>query len=246
MRNYRLFGGYGLSYNLGPTIFTKLTSFKLQDGQGRLFLENKKVLDNVERDLGIAGYAVPVHPEDDWTVNRIPHIFTDSLVKNHGFSYSDATRLQVAIAVEGFLRHPARYCVSVAETMYALLFEHHETVPSITDVFPFSSNLPYWLRAVFRSFVAINALFFLLFAGVVLWRKEAPYFGRWLPLAIVTYGYLSVAMIQVGFSRYTIPWVPFAALCAAYAVMSPAAYVMKKTVGLHKRIRGESAPRHHQ
>lgn len=242
LRNYRLHGGYGLSYNLGPNIFTKLTSFKLQDDQGRRFLENKTVLENVEHDLGITGYTVPEHPEDDWTVNRIPHVFTDSLVKNHGFSYSRATELQVAISVEGFLRHPARYCVSVTETMNALLFEHHETVPSIADVFPFSENLPYWMRAVLRSFVALHAFFFLLFAGILVWKKEVPYSGRWLPLAMVGYGYLSVAMIQVGFSRYTIPWAPFAALCAAYAVISPAAYVMKMTIDLHKRSAENQSP----
>jgi hypothetical protein len=234
VRNYRLYGGYALSYNLGPNIFTKLTSFKLQDNQGKKYIQNKAVLENVERGLDIAGYAVPEHPEDNWTVNRIPHVMMDSLVKNHGYSYSRATQLLTAMSIEGFSRHPVRYGISVAETMYALLFEHHETVPSIADVFPFSQHLPYWLRALLRSFVVIHAFFFLLFASIVLWKKESLFSARWIPLAILCYGYLSVAMIQVGFSRYTVPWTPFAAMCAAYASICPVGYVMRKINGLHK------------
>jgi hypothetical protein len=240
-RNYRLYGRYALSYNLGPTIYTKLTSFKLQNDRGKHFIQSKIILDNVEQSLGIKGYAVPEHPEDNWTVNRIPHVMMDSLVKNHGYSYGRATQLLTAVSVEGFLRHPVRYGKSVAKTMYALLFEHHETPPSIADIFPFSQKLPYLLRAPLRSFVAIHAFFFLLFASSLLWRKERLFSVRWVPPALLFYGYLSVAMIQVGFSRYTVPWMPFAAMCAAYTGIHSARYVMEKLAYFLKKRRKLSA-----
>jgi hypothetical protein len=222
LRNQRLYGGYALSYHLGPNIFTKLTSFKLQDTDGKKFSIVKPVLLNVEQDLGIAGYAEPEHPEDNWDVNKIPHRMMDSLVKNHGYSYSNATGLLTAVSIEGFLRHPGLYARSIVKTGYALLFEHHETVPAIADVFPKSGYFPYAVRAPVRSFVTLDSFLFLLFVCFGLWKRERLVSAVWLPFLIVCYGYLSVAMVQVGFSRYAVPWTPFAAMIAAY-VMSEAA-----------------------
>jgi hypothetical protein len=218
LRNFKISGQYAMSANFGAVAFTKASTFDCLDGQGKNFKQLEKPLENVLVDLNLTGLKTPAIPEDDWQVNRIPHALIDSLKTYHGFSYAQAGKLLGKAAMEGFIRHPLRYMSSVGNSFSALLFEHRDMYPDIKDIAPIDASNMYKLFArMLRGMVYVSGYVFLLFPIALVFRGNKKG-GLLMPFWVVILMYGATAAIQIGLTRYTLPWEPLKALCAAYVV----------------------------
>lgn len=207
IRNLNTFGSYGLSYQLGPNIFTKICSYNLEPVKGRTFDQIKKVYYDIRSQIYSPEKKAP---EDDWELNKIPHLLIDSLI-NNGYSPSVAGNLLVKASIEGFFQNKAAYISSIWKALCTMLFEYHDIYPSLEYVFPIDSMFfDLWIvRAVFRGIATISGFFLFLFPVYLLLsgiKLSNPVF---IPFYITVFGYLSTSFIHVGFTRYTIPWQPF-------------------------------------
>jgi hypothetical protein len=216
-RNYVRFDRFALSAHFGVNVYTKARSFNLEDRDNAAFAAIAPVLTNVHADLGVPVDGARGAPEDDWRLNRVPHALIDSMIRYHGYEYSQASDLLADIAVASFLARPIRYVAAVIRSFRALLCEHHDLYPEPRLIAPalprFAGDAPMRKLATGVTFLpgALIALFPLVAAGS---RRRAD----WLPFAVVCGAYAMTAAVQIGFTRYTIPWTPFAALCAAYVI----------------------------
>lgn len=225
LRNLNNFGGYSLSYHLGPNIFTKLSSFRLEYKQGRYYSKCSEIVKKIEKNLGISDYTAPEYPEERWDINRIPHLLMDSLTQNHQYTPYTASRLLTKASIEGFLHNFIPYLKSVVSTMKSLLFEQHELPVNLQEVFPLTSRAPYALRVLLRTYAWVNGLFFLIVVLVLLFQREHYSSTRWLPWLLAFYGYVTTSLVQVGFSRYTVPWIPFMCMSIAYISVRMCEYI---------------------
>jgi hypothetical protein len=219
IRNYRDFGHFGLSAHLGVNIFTKAVMHDLIDTECVEYRKISLPLANVMAAMKIPGISEPLHPEDAWDLNRVPHVLIDTLVKNHGYTYVRAGSLLSRIAVRSFVKHPWRYFRSVGKSFATLAFDHRDLFPEPGQVLP--------LEGLFRSsalavrvatgFVYVSGFFLLIFPFVFFVKYPEPA-GRAIPFCIVTGMFLITASLHVGLTRYAVPWEPFKAMCAAYCV----------------------------
>jgi Dolichyl-phosphate-mannose-protein mannosyltransferase len=219
LRNLFLNGHYAMSASFGVQAFTKATAFHLEDAGGRCFKRIEKPLGNVLVDMGrSSSYAVPVIPEDDWQINRAPHVLIDTLMQYHGYSYFGASNALGKAATEGFLRRPVRYLSSIFSSFCTLLFSHREMYPNAGFLAPVDRvRMPPAVTRIIKGMVYISGYVFLLFPVAAVLRRDFS-FSLWAPFAAVCMMYFFTAAIQIGFTRYTIPWEPLKVLCAAYTV----------------------------
>ena len=221
IHNYYQHGHFGLSAHLGANIFTKLSSYRLEKENGKYFDIIREPYQHVLEDLGLSGYTAPSSPENRWDINRIPHVLSDTLIRYHGFNYSRTSRLLTRVSVEGFCAHPLRYLYSVGKTTWTLLNNHIELYPKMVRIIPISSNLlvPQSLRPFVRGIAYVSGLAILAFILVIFCRRDLAILHL-LPLGVLITGYFVTAAIQVGFTRYTVPWIPYLCICGAFLVTS--------------------------
>jgi len=229
LRNYSLSGHYAMSASLGVQAFTKAITFKCLNEQGPYYASIEAPLRGVMKDLGITRGAVASIPEDDWQTNRIPHALMDSLTTRHGFSYFFASELLRKTAFEGFIKHLARYGASIAHSLVTMLFSFREIHPSVAQLAPINppAGMP-MVQRLLSGLVHVSGYCILLFPLAALFRREKNY-GLFVPFAMVCGMYFLTAAIQIGFTRYTIPWLPFTAMCGAYVVETILVYGKKST-----------------
>jgi len=80
-----------------------------------------------------------------------------------------------------------------------------------------TSEMHRFFARFFRGMTYMSGYVFLLFPLALIFRgnrRSAPL----MPFLIVILMYGVTAAVQLGFTRYTIPWEPLKALCAAYVV----------------------------
>lgn len=218
LRNYFLSGHYAMSANFGVQAFTKAATFHLENPSGRFFKQIEKPLTNVLMDMGRFNFTVPKVPEDDWQINRVPHALIDTLKRYHGFSFFAASDLLGKAALEGFFCNPAGYISSIVKSFGVLLFSHREIYPDAASVVPVNHpRAPLALTRAIKGLVYISGYVFLLFPMAVVFRQNSS-LSLWAPFALVCVMYFFTAAIQIGLTRYTIPWEPFKILCAAYTI----------------------------
>ncbi len=218
LRNFFISGSYTMSASFGVQAFTKASTFNCLDTGGTCHAKIAKPLSNVLVDLSLTGGALPAVPEDDWQVNRIPHVLIDSLETYHGFSYAGASALLGKTAIEGFMKHPVRYASGVVASFSTLLFAHRELYPDVKYLAPVKTgDGAGWMKRFVRGMVYVSGYVFLLFPFAFFFRgdRELMLFA---PFCFVCLMYLATAAVQIGLTRYTIPWEPLKALCAAYVV----------------------------
>jgi hypothetical protein len=226
LRNLFSSGHYAMSASFGVQAFTKATAFHLEDVEGRNFKEIEKPFANVLIDMGRSSYAVPAVPEDDWLINRVPHALVDTLMRYHGCSYFAASDELGTVAIEGFKKHPARYLSSIFSSFGTLLFSHREIYPDAGSIVPVDHpRMPLALTRAIKGMVYISGYVFLLFPIAVVLRRSSS-FSLWAPFAVVCMMYFFTAAIQIGFTRYTVPWEPLKILCAAYTVETALRYAI--------------------
>jgi hypothetical protein len=218
LRNLTTSGHYAMSAGLGVQAFTKAITFRCLDSRGLRYKRIEQPLLGVMKDMGIAEAGVAPIPEDDWKTNRIPHALMDSLTTHHGLSYFSAAELLRAAAFEGFAAHPKRYMSSIARSCITLLVSYREIHPSVGQIAPISPPPGYpMLQRILNGMVHVSGYCLLLFpfAALVRGAKNGALF---IPFAVTCGMYFLTASIQIGFTRYTIPWLPLTAICAAYVV----------------------------
>ena len=217
-RNFFLNGHYEMSASFGVQAFTKATAFHLENPSGLFYKRIEAPLNNVLRDMGRLPYAAPKIPEDDWQINRVPHALMDSLRRYHGYSFFAASDVLGKAAMEGFIKRPVGYIYSIAQSFSTLLFTHRELYPSIKALLPVDKNrLPPFIARMAQGCVYVSGFLFLLFPLAALLRKKTlP--SQWAPFYVVCMMYLLTAAVQIGFTRYSVPWEPLKILCAAFAV----------------------------
>jgi hypothetical protein len=226
LRNLFSSGHYAMSASFGVQAFTKATAFHLEDSGGGRFKTIENPFANVLVDMGRSSYAVPAVPEDDWLINRVPHALVDTLMRYHGYSYFAASDALGKVAIEGFKKHPARYLSSIFSSFNTLLFSHREIYPNAGSIAPVDClRMPPVLTRVVKGMVYISGYVFLLFPIAVILRRSSS-FSLWLPFAAVCMMYFFTAAIQIGFTRYTIPWEPLKILCAAYTIETALHYAI--------------------
>ena len=237
LHNYSQHGHFGLSSHLGANIFTKLSSYRLEKKNGKYFNIIREPYQHVLEDLSLTGFTVPSRPEDRWDINRIPHVLSDTLIKYHGFTYSQVSNLLTRISVEGFCAHPLRYLYSVGKTLWTLVNYHIELYPKITRIIPVTSSqqLSKSLRPFLQGIVYISGLAVFAFLIVIFCRKEVTVMYLF-PLEVLLTGYLTTAAIQVGFTRYTVPWAPYLCICGAFLVTSIVEILEHAGVFVYKNI----------
>jgi hypothetical protein len=227
VRNFLLGGHYAMSAGFGVQAFTKATAFHLENPSGRFYKRIEAPLDNVLRDMGRFPYTAPKIPEDDWQINRVPHALMDSLQRYHGYSFFAASDMLGKAAMEGFIKRPIGYVSSIAQSFSTLLFAHRELYPSIGALLPVDKNrLPPFIARMAQGGVYVSGFLFLLFPLAALLRKKTlP--SQWAPFCVVCMMYLLTAAVQIGFTRYSIPWEPLKILCAAFAVETAIRFITK-------------------
>jgi hypothetical protein len=218
VRNYLRSGHYSMSANFGLVSFTKASAFGCLNEKGSHFKRIEGPYRTMLRDLSLIGDAEPKAPEDDWQVNRIPHALKDSLIAYHGLTFAGANDLLGKVAIEGFIRHPFNYAASVGSSFLTMLFEHHDMYPEMTYVLPFETTGLYkFFNRMLRGMVYVSGYLFLLFPLALLYRANRRK-TLLVPFFIVCLMYFITAALQIGLTRYTIPWEPLKALCAAYVI----------------------------
>lgn len=218
LRNLFLSGHYAMSASYNVQAFTKVMTFRLENPSGRFFKQIERPLTNVLKDMGRCNYAVPKVPEDDWQINRVPHALIDTLKRYHGFSFFAASDLLGKAALEGFYGNPAGYVSSIFKSFGTLLFSHREIFPDAGAIVPVNKlPMPLVLTRAIKGMVYVSGYVFLLFPIAVVFRKN-PSFSVWVPFLLVCMMYFFTAAIQIGLTRYTIPWEPLKMLCAAYII----------------------------
>jgi hypothetical protein len=218
LRNYAISGHHAMSASLGVQAFTKAITFKCLNATGPHYKRIEAPLLGVLRDLTVSGNEAAIFPEDDWKTNRIPHALMDSLTIRHGFSYFTAAELLKSAAFEGFLRYPARYLASVANSFTTLCISYRELYPDIRQLAPIDvTALPPMMQRILNGLVRVSGYFLLLFPIAAFIRRDKSE-ALFIPFAVVCAMYFLTAAVQIGFTRYTIPWLPLLAICAAYVI----------------------------
>jgi hypothetical protein len=220
LRNYVSFGHYTMSASLGVQAFTKAFTFQCLNEQGPSYTRIKPMLSNCIQDLGISPEPVPKIPENDWRINRVPHALMDSLTVRHGYSYFAASDLLGKTAIEGMSAHPWRWALSIGQSFSTLAFSHRELFPDAGQLVPSAiiEKSPL-LRRIANGLVYVSGYMLLLLPLAVFIRSDKNR-AVLIPFAIVCGMYALTAAVQIGFTRYTLPWEPLKMLCAAYVVES--------------------------
>lgn len=216
IRNLKMFGSYELSSQLGANIFTKICSYNLEPKNGKTFEQIRPLYYQIRSNLQLTNEA-PDIPENDWDINSIPHLVIDSLVAQ-GYSPALGSKLLVKASIEGFLQNPLDYLKSVWNALSTMLFYYREMYPDLEQSVPFMSDFyQVWIfRFLLRGIVSISGVFLLIFPLFLAFSRRKWNSPLFTPFYITLFGYISTSMIHVGFTRYTIPWMPFLILCASY------------------------------
>jgi hypothetical protein len=218
LRNFAISGHYTMSTSPGIQLFTKAVTYDCLDHTGNNFMKISAPFKNVLSDLSLTGFTTPEVPENDWTVNRVPHVLMDSLRLSHGYSFADASSLLGKTAIEGFMKHPLHYAASVWASLSTLLFNHHDMFPNSMFVMPLDNDkTPFLFKKFQQGIVYVSGFLFLLFPFAIIFRKTKS-FELLIPFCIVCMMYTITATVQIGFTRYTVPWEPLKALCVAYLI----------------------------
>jgi hypothetical protein len=216
LRNLAAFKTYSVSQSLGIVFFTKTESYKLLDTAGRHYREIEQPLSDVLHDLKVTDETWGKPLEDAWKINAVPHALKDSLTLYHGFSYAQADHVLAMTAVEGIEKHPGGYFLSILQTLTVFVFKHRELYPSPGDVMP--GKVVAWLSyipgSMVRGFFYVPGILFVLFPFYLLVRRKL-FTLRIVPFLFAVTGLASVALVEVGLTRYTVPWLPFWIICVA-------------------------------
>jgi 4-amino-4-deoxy-L-arabinose transferase-like glycosyltransferase len=218
LRNFAISGHYTMSTSPGIQLFTKAVTFDCLDHTGNNFMKISAPLQNVLADLSLTGFTKPTVPENDWQVNRIPHVLMDSLRLSHGYSFADASSLLGKTAIEGFMKYPLPYAASVWASLSTLLFKHHDMFPNSMFVMPLDNDkTPFLFKKFQQGIVYVSGFLLLLFPIAIIFSKTKS-FDLLIPFCIVCVMYTVTAAVQIGFTRYTIPWEPLKILGVAYLI----------------------------
>lgn len=222
LHNYIHFESFALSEHFGVNIFTKATSYNLIDTSAAYFTELRRPYANVLRDMDLSPGDRGQAPEDDWEINRMPHVVLDTLVQR-GYGYGEASDLLARVSLASFARRPAHYVASIVPAFMTLLFRHREMYPSVDEIFPAAGILQSngILFRLVRGLVYADG--WILVAGILMCLaacRQDPV--KITPFCIVLGGYALTAAVHVGFTRYAIPWIPMKMICVAWVVSSAA------------------------
>jgi hypothetical protein len=215
-RNLAKFQTYSLSRSSGIHLFTKAESYKLLDTTGQYYREIERPLAGVLRDLKVTDETWKKPREDAWEINAVPHALKDSLMLYHGCSYALADHTLAMVAFEGIKKHTAGYGLSVLKTLSVFFLMHRELYPSSEAVVPaaVSGRFSFIPSSVVRGFLYVPGILFVIFPFYLMARKQF-FTLRIVPFLFGMTGLASVALVEAGFTRYTIPWIPFWIICVA-------------------------------
>lgn len=214
VRNKVKYDHFGLSASTGLVVFTHALSYRIFDPATENGSILAPTLSHVIEDLDRDEIVGKQSPEDDWQLNAIPHILVDSLVQHHGMSFVEADRLLLRASIQSILSSPIKYAAGVARSLRAMIFEHREMYPNpeaIVPLGPLHSNQ--FIVRFMRGLVYLPGILFLAFPFVYFFRNSG--WEQCFPFLIAAGGLCATAAIQVGFTRYTIPWIGFQVLCVA-------------------------------
>jgi 4-amino-4-deoxy-L-arabinose transferase-like glycosyltransferase len=213
------YGHYSISSGAGIQLFTKAFTFNCIKTGGKYYGKIRQPLENAMHDIKVDNYGYSTSsPEDDWKANLIPHALSDSLIRYHYMSGFSAGTLLAHASIEGIMAHPARYASSVANSMGSLMLSHREIYPELSAVLPINTDtMPFMIKRLLNNSVYISGWFLILFIPAFFLRKPKDE-KMLVPFAVVTGMYFITACVQAGFTRYTIPWEPFKAICAAFCI----------------------------
>jgi hypothetical protein len=218
-RNCARFQTYSLSRSTGIHLFTKAETYNLLDTAGRRYAEIKAPLAGVLHDLRVTDNSWKKPREDAWEINAIPHALKDSLMRYHGYSYTLADNALARAALEGIAKRPVPYTGSVLKTLSVFFFQHHEMYPATNAIVP--GKVLCWFsivpQSMLRGFFYVPGILFVL-SPLLLLLKRKPVYVRFFPFLFGMAGMTVVAFVEVGLTRYTIPWIPYWIVCIA-AVM---------------------------
>jgi hypothetical protein len=237
IRNQVRFGTYGVSRSTGVHLFTKAIHYQLLDTAGPAFKTLRLPLGHAMADLNVDAASWRKAPEDAWEVNAVPHALKDSLMAYRGYSYVKADRLLARAGLEGISRHPGGYLVAVKDALAVMLFHHREIYPSAGMVVPgkILALLSFVPQVFIRGFFYVPGILFVLFPVYLLYRKKL--FSLWLlPFLFGIAGPASVALVEVGLTRYTIPWIPFWIICVSIMLEDGLSSACTAVSGFYGRI----------
>ncbi len=214
-RNSRQFDTFSLSEHLGANIFTKASAYGLIDTGAHYFSHLRIPYRHVLNDLDISYEDTVSVPEENWNLIEIPHVLYDTL-RAREYGYARISDMLSTASLHAFADRPLRYCKSVADAFRTLLWEHHDLYPDVNHIVPgISSLLPHQsIRRILRGAVYTGGwIFTAAFLFVCLYpKKRRTHFA---PFAVICGAYGITSLVQVGFTRYTTPWVPYLSICSA-------------------------------
>jgi acyl dehydratase len=218
-RNLAAFQTYSLSQSLGIHLFTKAESYQLLDTTGTNYKKIERPLTGVLHDLKVTDESWKKPRENAWEINAVPHALKESLMRYHGCSYSQADHALAMAAFEGIKRHPAGYCLSILQALAVFVFKHCELYPSSKEIVP--EKVAGWFsiipKSMIRGFFYVPGILFVLFPFYLILKKKL-FSMRIVPFLFGMTGLASVALVEIGLTRYTIPWMPFWIICVAIMV----------------------------
>lgn len=246
--NLRTHGVYNRSHMQGLILLTKSVSYNLINPGAPEFHPIQAAYDKSMRQRGLPpGYRSP-DLLADWDLNAVPHDIMFDLVFERGMSYMEVDRLMSSIAISSFLHSPFWYAKSILDDLNRLLFECREFYPDPRILLGFEKQaapnggpLLFLLRFA-RGMVHPSSWF--LIAGALLWiflrsrnrlTWNLPGWGLLVIAGFFIYGYLLTAAVQIGLTRYTVPWLPFRAILIAagldlmFSTLAPRLYQRTKT-----------------
>ena len=241
LHNYVHYDSFSLSEHFGVNIFTKATSYDLIDTSAAYFAELRRPYGDVLRDMQLSPGERDRAPEDDWVLNRMPHVMLETLVQR-GYGYGEASNLLARASLASFAHRPLKYAASIVPAFTTLLFRHREMYPSVDEIFP-AIDIIEGKGIVFRLLRGVvYADGWILVAGIlmcmVMWRQDPVKIA---PFCIVLAGYGLTAAVHVGFTRYAVPWIPIKAICVAWVVTSAARVLANTGFRVQRKILGHTS-----
>ncbi len=240
--NLRHHSIYGRSQMQGLTLMTKAVSYSLLESGA----PKQVALQASYREAMIRrGFGLDYRSPDllaDWDLNAIPHDMMYTLVPNRMMTYAEADRAMSQWAFRSLLGSPLRYACAIGEDLGRLLFVCREYYPDPRillglDNAPMPRGGPaLGLLRFARGMVHPTSWFLVLAAlAFILRPKAGGHSGLALPAGVFCYGYLITAAVEIGLTRYTIPWLPFRAILIAAGIEYAALRIWARRPGLISR-----------
>ncbi|MBD3344911.1 MAG: hypothetical protein GF401_07605 [Chitinivibrionales bacterium] len=204
------------------------------------------MLQNASSARGINPGSGSKSPLEDWDANAIPHDVMRSLVTDSGISYKEANDALIGFFIRSVAANPYKYIKSVFMDLYHLLFVSSEYYPdprvldgigqdSLTSLSGPSLILWRFLRGLFHPpswllFIGIP------FAAASLWKnfRDIVSSGIFFVVVAFIYGYILTAAVEVGFTRYTIPWLPLRAVLLGSIAVIVGSFMIRKLLLLRE------------